>query len=409
MQVMLEHLLRRTVVFALVVGPFAVAACGASGDNASGFAGPQSTGSSSGSSSGSSGGSSTSSSGSSGTFGDGGTDATTDTGAPDASPPDAGQPPTNIVFLHASPSVESLRLCWNLQPGTAGQLPFPSDNEMPASNYPGIPVGGAVWLDKAIGAETIVGQTIYAVRAKPIEEIAPGASCADLIACSGPTSDCFAPKMDYWEVGSIQPGDLRAGATNIVAISGCLGADDSLASADRCGPTWNSATGNLHLDVVPVASAAAADDAGGQLTVQAAQLSPGLQSLEGDAGALITFGVQGDASLIAQLDQEGDLLPASPVAVFLPGGLAQYGQLGFGVDVQGAAAGGAGHLWMSLAQAQQLVSPAQDPSVYYAGGPYVVAVLGDPNAPHAFGSGDGGYDGKGLHVLVLPTAPQTPP
>ena len=61
---------------------------------------------------------------------------------------------------------------------------------------------------------------------------------------------------------------------------------------------------------------------------------------------------------------------------------------------------------MSLAQAQQLVSPTQDPSGYYgAGGTYVVAVLGDPNAPHAFApAGDGGYDGTGLHVLLLPAA-----
>jgi hypothetical protein len=40
---------------------------------------------------------------------------------------------------------------------------------------------------------------------------------------------------------------------------------------------------------------------------------------------------------------------------------------------------------------------------------YVVAVLGDPTAPPAFG--DGGFDGTGLHLLVLATpAPgATPP
>jgi hypothetical protein len=400
---MLERLLRLTGVIALVAGPFAAAACGASSD--SGNAAPEGTGSSGGSSSGSS-------SGSSGSFADSGLeDGTTDTGAPDGVvlPPDAYvPPPTSIVFVHASRSLPSLRLCWDVQPGTA-QSPFPSNNEMPASNYAGIPVGGAVWLDPAIDPQTLVGLTLYAVRAKNIQDIAPTASCSDLIACSGPSNSCFTPKLDYWAVGNIQPGDLRVGATNIVAVSGCLGADDPLASPERCGAsTWNNATGNLHLDIIPVPATAAAD-AGGPLMVQAAQLSPGLEALEGDAGSLVSFGAPGDASTIAQLDQEGDLLPTSPVAVFLQGGLAEYGEVGFGVDVPGADAGGAGHLWMSLAEAQQLVSPAQDPSVYYAGGPYVVAVVGDPDAPHAFSGGDGGYDGKGLHVLVLPTAVQAAP
>jgi len=32
-------------------------------------------------------------------------------------------------------------------------------------------------------------------------------------------------------------------------------------------------------------------------------------------------------------------------------------------------------------------------------------VVGDPAAPHAFDTGaDGGYDGTGLHALVLPAA-----
>jgi hypothetical protein len=59
---------------------------------------------------------------------------------------------------------------------------------------------------------------------------------------------------------------------------------------------------------------------------------------------------------------------------------------------------------MSLAQAQQLVDPTADPSVFFGQNrTYVVAVLGDPSAPHAFTSG-GVYDGRGLHLLVVPSA-----
>ena len=87
------------------------------------------------------------------------------------------------------------------------------------------------------------------------------------------------------------------------------------------------------------------------------------------------------------------------------GDLASFGTLGFSVDVVGAN-GGIGHVWMSLAQAQQLVDPTQDPTLFF-GHPqtYLVAVLGDPQATH-FGS-SGTYDGTGLHLLVV-TAPPAP-
>jgi hypothetical protein len=93
----------------------------------------------------------------------------------------------------------------------------------------------------------------------------------------------------------------------------------------------------------------------------------------------------------------------------VPALLPSYGQLGFAVDVAGS--GSPAHLWMSLAHAQELVNPAQDPAAYFGmGGTYVVAVVGDPNAPPPFAAaGDGGgYDGTGLHLLVLPTAQTTP-
>jgi hypothetical protein len=318
-------------------------------------------------------------------------------------------PVTTVIFLHASPSLPSVRLCWGPDPSRPVALPpFPATNEMPASNYAGIPVGGAAWLTDATGGANMLGGVVYAIRARNIaggQLAAKG--CDELICTPGTSTFCQMLNADYWPLGSL--GSLLVGGTNVVAIEGCLGADDPLASPERCGPTWNAATGNLHLEVVQVPSAAL-DDAG--LMVQAAQLSPGLQALVGDASSTsVSFGPQEDAAMpIAQLANEGDLLPSLPTAVALSGGLSTFGQLGFAVDVAGANASAAGHLWMSLAQAQQLVSPAQDPTAYYgAGGTYVVAVLGDPNAPHAFATNaDGGYDGRGLHLLLLPTAQTSP-
>jgi hypothetical protein len=310
------------------------------------------------------------------------------------------------VFLHASPSLPSLRLCF-LQSVSESLQPFPANNEMPASNYSGIPVGGAVWLPDAY-TPPIVDSIVYAVRAKPI---AGQTNPCDQLICASPGSgSCLMPNADYWQVGPLSSAAVLPGATTVVAVAGCLGADDPLATVERCGPTWNAATGNLHLDVVAIADgqANAANDAG-VLTVQAAQLSPGLESLQGEGGATtISFGSQADAQAFAQLAHEDDLGPASPFSLTLPGAIGAYGQLGFAVGVTGAEAGSSGYLWMSLAEAEQLVSPAQDPSAYYAGGPFLVAVLGDPAAPHAFGVGDGGYDGKGLHVLVLPVGGSSP-
>jgi hypothetical protein len=175
---------------------------------------------------------------------------------------------------------------------------------------------------------------------------------------------------------------------------------DPAASTTLCGASWTATSGNLDAQILPLDKAGASSNG---FAVQAAQLSPGLAALAGDGGsAVVSFGTQGaaDASPIATLQGEGALGPPSIVSV--GANLSAYGQLGFAVDVQGFD-GGAGHLWMSLAEAQQLVDPTQDPTLFF-GQPrtYLLAVLGDPNAPHAFGSaGDAGYDGKGLHVLVV--------
>jgi hypothetical protein len=274
---------------------------------------------------------------------------------------------------------------------------------MPASNYPGIPVGGAVWLPSV---SAIPGAaTLYALRAKYLKTSVPATTpCNQLICPAGSGQYCLMENADYWQVGGISQSEAILGTTTVFAVSGCWNGDPS-ASPERCGPAWSAATGNLHLDVVSLDPTPA--EVGG-LEVQATQLSPGLLSLQGEGGTTsLSFGAMADAQPIGQLGGEGQIVPIS-MPLTLPSGLAAFAQVGFGVDVQGVDAGSAGHLWMSLAQAQELVDPAQDPTIYYAGGRYVVAVLGDPDAPHAFADGDGGYDGTGLHLLVLPATVALP-
>jgi hypothetical protein len=318
---------------------------------------------------------------------------------------DAGPPITPIIFLHASRSLPSVRLCF-MGGGSESAPPFPSANEMPSSNYPGIPKGGAVWVPDPSAIPT--NASVFAVSAKflTMANIPLTTPCGMLICPPGQAQNCLMQGSAYWPVGSITRAAALPDATTVFAISGCQGiSQDSLASVERCGTGWNAATGNLHIEVVTL-PATAQTDAG--LIVQATQLSPGLVSLQGDAGTTsLSFGSMADAQPPVQLSAEGTVV-TFPLPLTVPPGLAGYGQVGFAVDVEGADAGPAGQLWMSLAQAQELVDPAQDPTVYYAGGSYVVAVVGDPAAPHAFEDGDGGYDGTGLHVLVLPTTVAMP-
>ena len=322
----------------------------------------------------------------------------------DGPSPDAGARPTTALFVQGSPSIPDVRLCWGV--GTARPLkvaPFPDQGAMPASNYPGIPLGGAASMSDAT-ALAVSGLTLYALDAEVLARQAPKDTCDQLVCGQGTNlpPDCLRYNLDYWPVATLTAPIQREGS-NVVALAGCLpSALDPAASTELCGPTWTALAGNLHADVVQLGQA---HPLTGQIAVQAAQLSPSVAALVGDAGAVVSFGLQGaaDAGVVAMLAGEGQLQPSAQTVSVGPD-LASYGTLGFAVDVPGLD-GGAGHLWMSLAQSQQLVDPTQDPSMFFgAPRPYVVAVLGDPNAPHAFNSSGGAYDGKGLHVLVLAAA-----
>jgi hypothetical protein len=307
-------------------------------------------------------------------------------------------------------------------------VPFPGTGEMPASNYPGIPLGGAAAMGDA-SALTDPTATLFAIDAEHLAVLDEGKSsqytCDVLLHCGqiqNPPYPCLRYNLDYWPV-TTSPNAVQAGKSNVLALGGCLpAAVDPTASAARCGASWSPVVGNLHVQAFQLAPGLPAD--AGVLSVQAAQLSPGLAAMvtpgdagdtgdAGEAGAsagggvVVSFGARdaGDASVVATLGALGDVQPpGAPYPVPFSGALPAFGTTGFSIDVAGTGDAGAVHLWMSLAQAQQLVDPTQDPTQFFGHGQtYLVAVLGDPSAPPAFGSG-GVYDGKGLHLLVV-TAP----
>lgn len=354
------------------------------------------------SSSGSSGGSSGGPPPDSGT----GFDAPEDSVATDGPPQDASVT-TGALFVHASPDLPDLRFCWYVSTDadagpafSATDVPFPSAAPAPFSNYPAVAVGSAATLPDA---STMLGGelTIVGLEANVLAQVnGPGStprSCADLLETSGGNQFPLAATHPF---PAVPAGTILSGQTNLVAVAGCLpGIIDPKASASRCGAGWTTALGNLHVDVLPFQGVTAT--ATGQIPVQAAQLSGAFAAQLGDGGAaVVSFGAQGATSPVATLSNEGNVAPSSATAVDAGTTPSNYGSLGFGVDLAGSD-GGPAHLWMSLEQSLRLVAPMEDPSKYYTQTTtYVVAVVGDPSAPHA--TPDAAYDGTGLHLLVLP-------
>jgi hypothetical protein len=338
-------------------------------------------------------------------------DGSFDSGAsgPDSSSADSGVPlQTGALFVNAisasPPSPLDLRLCWKVDDAEGGagafsntDVPFPSGTPAPESNYPAVPIGGATAL---ADASSLVGSnlTIVAIPASAYETLekntTPPFRCGTVLG-SGSNSIVGVIETYTFTV----PAGIVPGSTSVIAFAGCP-ANDPNGSIARCGAGWTSASGNLHVDVVPLYPVDAGG--GGQLGVQLAQLSPGLAQLAGDAGAVVSFGPQGATTPVATLAGEGSSAPATAMYLTVGTDAGAYDTLGFGVDVTGSD-GGPGHLWMSLEQSLDLAQgPMVNPAVYYSvADTYVVAVVGDPSAAHAFAP-DASFDGTGLHVLVIP-------
>jgi hypothetical protein len=322
---------------------------------------------------------------------------------------DAASPVTTALFVQASPALPAVRLCWSVNGALPKMVPFPSAGPMPGTNFEGVPLGGVAGL---ANADSLAGGSLqlYAIDAKLLAGLERGqgtspSTCDELICGPGPNKPgaCLWQDHNYWVVG--QPLSIAHGAANVVAIEGCESGFTG-AGAAVCGANW-STSGNLHADQITLSSP---PESKGDLTFQALQLSPALALLSSDGGssAALTFGTQNPAEAgppLAALTLEGDL--SQPITVPLPQALAGYGQLGFSYAVQIGDGGLA--QWMSLAQSQQLVDPTEDPSAFF-GEPraYVVAIVGDPYAPPFGSTGDAGFDGTGLHILVLPTPVPAP-
>jgi hypothetical protein len=372
--------LRLACFAALIVD--VISACGASSSTpVEGAVNEDAGGSSSGGSSGGSG-SSGSSSGSSG-----GSSSGSSSGAGDAAAP---APPTSILAVHASANLYDFRLCF----GAGGAiLPFPAypddpSHPMPETNYPGVPVGGAVLLpplELPGGALTVYVVPAYYMQSQ------------GYVSGSEPTCDRLIPEdvipqaVEYFTLPAVTLPTF--GGAVVLAIEGCgVGTGLATGSIAQCGASFSAGTGNL----TALAGTLASPDDAGPWTMQLAQLSPSFAQGGGTTLTYVDPTVDASVALTAPASSVG-----APVTVALSeaGVTAAY----FAV---GASSGGA--FTESLASIQYFQSPASDPFTYFgANGAYFVAVVGDATdaaAPVSLpdGAANPAFDGHGVHVIAYP-------
>ena len=178
--------------------------------------------------------------GASGSVADAGNDARADAAdaatdvATDGFGGDAATYEPTALFIHASPSLPDVRLCWSIDGVTAATAPFPGSGAMPGSNYPGIPKGGAASLADAHG---LAGGTLtlYAVDAESLARNGESEVAMRRPLICPAASSCLRKNLDYWALASIDGSAFSSGANVVVAVSGCWASVlDPAATAERC-------------------------------------------------------------------------------------------------------------------------------------------------------------------------------
>jgi len=324
-------------------------------------------------------------------------------GGSDTSSADASDRGPTVIVAHAAPNLSDVRLCFAQRTSASGgtttildapALPHRSDEPMPQANYPGIPVGGAVSMPEVFDYE---GPFLvpYAIQAESIlDEVdtkADERTCPQMI-CSG-MSTCLKP-AEYVELPAIKREDVQG--PTLLALVGCQpGTADA---GSRCGADYDAGSpGNLRLVPLPLTRLTASP---GKLTAQVAQLAP---SVSVTAVYVRTTG--GDRPTVSD-GGVAYLAATPPLAVPLPADMSGYGTTAVGATL----GGDAGNFEMTLDVIQKLSSPLTLPDTFLrqpAGFVIIMAGDPDPSVPQLRlqdGAVNADYDGRGLHLLALPTA-----
>lgn len=340
-------------------------------------------------------------------------DATTDTGGPDAAGPRA-----KVVVVHASPDLPAVRVCFALGTKPDGSdaaiAPVPPlpDRAVGAQPYPGLfPGTGGVLPDLGTDLSSVV-VVPYLMVAEKIKAVARGdggaiATCDALLSADAG----LVAGGDYFKLPPLAAGTFAPGATVLVAATGCLPTVfDPSASAAACGGDYSPLLGNVALATFAL-DRAVADNA--KLGAQVAHLSPGVQGkLQQNAPTGVTVGLTNvpDASTfyvpIAQGVAYKQLAPKTAFAT----PLASADKTALSVSVLDPDGGAAPLVTFAVALGDIAVASGGDPdasagATFKNGANYAFAIVGDPSAS---AQQDGGPNGRALHVLGFPSDPVVP-
>lgn len=301
-----------------------------------------------------------------------------------------------IILVHAA-GTSAFRLCFESTSakGTTTQA-TPSTDLMPQANVVGVEVGSAIRTDP-LATSTPPGKVYFVpesfIRTNPTN---PCSNILDAAEQGGPV------KM----VGEITT-DLSHGV-HLLVLTGCQGqpVDNSVVyTKEECGDAYDG-TSNLAIKEIALTGAVRNP---GTLPIDIVNLSQGLTSLAGKNAIHVSFGdLSGTTAAEGTIDSpalETVTRFPNPPALDQDAGIAQYGQLGFTVNIDGFDT----IAQQSLADIQALSSPKDVPSTYYAAASnYVVLMLGSPNVTAA--KTDAGITDvrEQLHFLAVPVIDPKP-
>jgi hypothetical protein len=261
------------------------------------------------------------------------------------------------------------------------------------------------------------------VRSNPNER-----TCDTLI---GPTgqggtgTNTLVRDTDFFRLVTIPAGTFTKGNTFVVALTGCVRGDTSSAAKQKCGATYDSATGNLGWKVVQL-DRFVADST--KLGLQVLHLA---QPLDGYVGAMFDGGVKN----VIGIAVEGGA-PNAPVANGIGFGAlvpmlagpqiyatSDYVRTSAYDEIHGYDTTDASTIVarpaLSFHAIQMLTYGSYDggtgigpagQAIYLPGANYTLILIGDPNAdpPYDDGGANPRYDGHGVHFLMFPNDPPLP-
>lgn len=271
----------------------------------------------------------------------------------------------NIWLTNAALGLGDVRVCFH--PNDA--LALPSDNTIPATNYPGLGLGHAVRLTASLQGQSVT-PVLFDAHKVAVLESGGAFSCAKLAQILSPRT------LPIVSIG---------GGPTLLAITGCPANTPN--GAARCGKGYTDGAGNLGMIAVAVATNY---DARFEMGVQVLNLAPSVASVESVRWGFGPLSDQCGGTLVSEgTAPVGTIQPSTPVPMASP---TEFDALGVSLCDTGMGRKSP-IVGVSYAAQQGATNPASVPAEHFAAkGNFVFASMGEV----------GGAGASALRVLAIP-------